>query len=262
MDVFAHIRYNKKLIVTSMNISTSPYFYFLACILLLLPLTSYAQRQVLTVSPDALFALNELKAIIIDENDQAVVKLIMPGADASDLKEGEKLIIGDKILFANGEVVENVSDLKKIYEGLEIGNELSLGIQRGEERRIIRIVKQAAGESGLKTFSMSAGQSIQSTARTIDGARLNLTRLSSLGITVIKSDMGLQITALDSEKLHDDLKGQDILLFTITEIDGKKVSSPADLSDAYNELEAGKTMELRLEKNGQSKVITVTKRQN
>ena len=61
----------------------------------------------------------------------------------------------DRILMANGKRIKTVADFKELYESLPVGEELKMGLRRGEEMRMASFQKSQgplslrSGEQGL-----------------------------------------------------------------------------------------------------------------
>lgn len=90
---------------------------------------------------DDMFMLPELGAVIIQDSSGISVAAMPPdghvpkGYESVDLKEQDRLIMlaGKKLL--------KVADLREFYEKAAIGDTLKLGVKRGEQMRLVSIVK-------------------------------------------------------------------------------------------------------------------------
>lgn len=130
----------------------------LVLILFSLVLTSTFAQQVYTFSGGNNFLLPEITAMISEENNK--IKFVMiPPLDKLD-KEYQKLDLkkDDEIIFFNGKKIKNIDELKKIYEAVKVGDELKLGIQRGDSKHIVAFKKIDAKDiKGVKTMTFSNG---------------------------------------------------------------------------------------------------------
>lgn len=64
------------------------------------------------------------------ESAPRIANVISPGGSTIDLQEG------DQIIYINGEKVTTLANLANGYKTLSVGEEVQLGIQRGEEKMI------------------------------------------------------------------------------------------------------------------------------
>ncbi len=106
-------------------------------------------QKMMRLSSDTAVLFGELGTVVIFDEELKIAMDI----DHSKIDEGYKLVDlkeGDLVLYANGKKVTTIKELRKIYEETEIGEQMKLGIQRGEDRMIVTFLRSDKMASGFK----------------------------------------------------------------------------------------------------------------
>lgn len=214
---------------------------------------SLVDGQTRTMSFDASNSLmiQEMSAMLQFENDQVTVAVRLGGGDA---KPGEdRLEQGDIILMMNGKRATNIEDLKTMYEELASGEEIKVGVRRGEERFIIRGTKgDIPKNSGVQMVFQNddlAGDEEGSTP----------TVLPSLGLILKNSDDGITVQSVIGPLVPQEIKKMNIEGYSITKFNGKKPDDAESVKDAIEALEVGDEISLTFVKDGEEKSIILDK---
>ncbi len=156
---------NSELIMT--KVTTSIYlatllFLFFTCSFS--ASTSLAQQMVFRSSDDGSMAIMAIPGgmLIVEGQEEARVRRSM--APAQSGTEGIDVKEGDLIIFLNGTRITSTNQLNALYEKVEIGTEVKLGIQRGENKMIRAFKKPELQENysstdgnGARVMSFSTG---------------------------------------------------------------------------------------------------------
>ena len=127
-------------------------------IFLTVALTAYSQKvQTFTFSTEDSFFLKELKAMIQEKDGKIVFEMLPEQVLKQDKFKNLDLKKGDEVLFINSKKVKSVKDLQEVYDALESGQEIKLGIQRGKERFFATLQKEDQPEGGKQMMIMGGG---------------------------------------------------------------------------------------------------------
>jgi len=124
---------------------------FLPLLLLtLVALAASAQERIMRMGgPDGkvrvikgeIFDIPELGALIIKGDDGLKVEHVMPAEARPKAYADVDIKSGDLVLLVNGKRVKTIKDVEKQYGAVAVGEEIKLGLQRGEETLISRFAK-------------------------------------------------------------------------------------------------------------------------
>ncbi len=128
--------------------------FFIIGILLLFSSLQAQKRMMLTADKAVIFG--ELGAVVMFEEDLRVAMGVNPERIDEEYKEVD-LKEGDLILYANGKKVETIKELREAYEGTELGKEMKIGIQRGEDRFIVSFIRSDKVAAGFKIQRREGG---------------------------------------------------------------------------------------------------------
>jgi len=102
---------------------------------------SRAQKMIKISSDKDAFIFVELGAIVTLKEDMIKVDNLLP-LEVRPLENREiDIQLGDALLMLNGEHIQTIDDLKRIYGGLNVNNEIKLGIKRKDKTMIIAFNK-------------------------------------------------------------------------------------------------------------------------
>lgn len=119
-------------------------------ILILVSLAASAQERIMRMGgPDGkvrvikgeIFDIPELGALVIKGDDGLKVEHVMPAEARPKAYADVDVKSNDLILLVNGKRVKTIKDIEKQYKGVAVGEEVKLGLQRGEETLISRFTK-------------------------------------------------------------------------------------------------------------------------
>lgn len=99
------------------------------------------QMKKIEIKSGSIFDIPEVGAIIIKKNNQNVVEYIIPVENRPKEFKNIDLQTNDIILMINGKKADNLEECSEIYNNLKTGEDLRLGVKRGEQMFIVTIVK-------------------------------------------------------------------------------------------------------------------------
>lgn len=176
-------------------------------------------------------------ALLVEGEDEArVTRHIAAGGSSAD---APKFQTGDLIIYLNGERIKSASQLNKLYLGIAVGDEVKMGVQRGDNKMIKTFVKpepQTRYESGDGTQVVSLQTSNLDAGNMQNMENPSLWRAGFLvgeddGRVVIGSVLPLpgKIDALSDLKPGDE----------IMEINGTKITSARHVEKVYETINQG-----------------------
>lgn len=141
------------------------------------------ERKTFTFSADNSFLLKELTAVVQEDEGKIYFEMIPPQVLAQEKFKDLDLQKGDEILYINKTKVNSLEDLHTAYESIETGQEIELGIKRGEERFFASLMKEDKAEGGKVMMMDAGGGSFESKDGKImmDGKSINLDSLKKAG---------------------------------------------------------------------------------
>ena len=149
-----------------------------------------AQQMKIFNADDAQF-LPEIKGMVVFEDGKVVVDYA-PEADQREKEYKDvDLQSGDEIQFVNGKRIKSLSDFKKNYGEIKVGDEVKLGFIRDNQRFIVSFKKAEETKSPQKIMKFSTtGESggkvkVENGKVIIGGKKLDLDSLKKSGANVI-----------------------------------------------------------------------------
>lgn len=235
--------------------TTSPFLTLILLLFtanLLTPSPGQAQQMVFQSADDGSMAIMAIPGgmIIVEGQEEARVRRsIIPGqsgAEKVDIQEG------DLIIFFNGTRIKSTNQLNELYEKIEIGAEIKLGIQRGENKAIRSFEKpelqdnySSSDGSGSRVMSFSTTGSPGGELM----ASLENPGMWPAGFLVGEKDGEVVIGGLipfpNKAAALSDIKEGDV----IASLDGTAVTSVSQLNKTYENIPVGDdvTLEVRNE---------------
>lgn len=214
------------------------------------PLSAQVQR---TMSFDAgtSFLLRELSAMIVQNENGLQVEMIMGGGNPTDQSITDDLKRGDVLLMMNGKRVSEIATMRELYNSLPDGEEIKVGVRRGDARFIVRAHKGDIPENapGQMVLSFDAG----------DGAAP--TMIPELGLLISQTDQGIEIMSLLEPLLPEELTTENIEGYLITSINKKSFDEPINIQQYLASLKVGDAIDLELEKDGLTKNLALKKQE-
>jgi S1-C subfamily serine protease len=209
---------------------------------------SLTAQQKLEIKTDGnTFLIRETGAMLVEENDKLKIEMVLPPEQRPKGYADVDMEKGDMILMMNGKRVNTTDQARQIYDGLKEGEDVKLGITRGEQMFISSFKK--ADEKNLPQMKRMIV--------TNDGGEIK--PLPELGM--ILGTKGKKIEILDMmENAESVLKTKELTEGDeLISLNGKLISSLKSFSDEYDKLKIGSKIELKFGNNGKSKIITVNK---
>ena len=207
-------------------------------------------QQTMTLDAKTSLMLPELEALIV-ENDGEVKVMLRLGKETSK-GTGDRLEKGDLILMINGIRIKEIDKLKEVYGALENGEEIKLGVRRGESRFIVSAIKGDKSESkpgAIKSMSMSFQT---------DGDE-KVTFITELGLLLTDVEKSVKVDGFIDRLVPEELKAKNLEDWFIIKIGEKKPASGAEAKALIDAIKVGEDLELTFEKDGEGETITLKK---
>ncbi len=98
-------------------------------------------KQTVTIEGENLFMFLEFILVIAEEDGKVVVTLGPPDGTLTGEYKDIDIRKGDEIKMLNGKRVRTTAAIREVYEKLEIGDEIKLGVKRGDEMFMVAFPK-------------------------------------------------------------------------------------------------------------------------
>lgn len=243
---------------------------FIPVLILMPQLLEARQNQTMTFDASTSLILQEFTALLAVEDEEIKVRLQMSGNTNNE--GGDRLETGDVILMMNGKRASDIATLRELYESIEDGEELKIGVRRGEERFILRAEKgdvpehTGGGRRVMTNFSTDASnassnnepsRSVISFDTDVEGATPVMA--AELGSVLLDRDNKVVIERAIPMIMPEALKSEEIEGYTILSINGETYKTAQEAADALKEIEVGEEISLELEKDGEQIDLTFNK---
>lgn len=227
-------------------------------IMIVITAQTTAISQVVAISGES-FRIPELSAILALDEDEVKVIFAMPVDIRLKRYREVDLEQGDIVLYLNGIRVKTLDDFKDKYESLEIGDNVQIGLRRGDERFISSFEKadpddlpqmptrvaRRGGEGGENSGGISRSINLGPDA---EGA----VPVVGLGALLKDSEDGVRVIAKlplpGLEHTEMGFQKDDI----VVKLNGNTISSVGQLTDIYDQIEPGQKVELEYKRGGKS----------
>jgi S1-C subfamily serine protease len=224
--------------------------YFLSFIAVILCIAQGSQdpkRITRTLSMDDALILREIGAVVVAKDNSLIVDIILANNDQqpTDIKKD------DIILMANGKKVKTISDLRALYESATAGNEIKIGLKRGEHLQIAAFVKKSEqelnkdGGHGGMVFKMEKkeGEEMLPALGLSFGTKKNTVVISSVLPTAEKNFRS--VTPKEGD--------------VIVSINGTRVGNAEAFVEAYDNVNEGESVTIVLSRSGKEMKETFKK---
>lgn len=164
-------------------------------------------------------------------------------------KSGDRIdiAIGDRVVRFQGLANPALERIKAAYEGLAVGGEVVVGLARGDGERVIRFPKPAPGAGRLMAVAgASGGAGAWTSSDGASGAKAVVIG----GVHVRENTQGMpEVTHRESDPAAASiaLRVGDV----ITSLNGRSIAALAGLEKLYQEVAAGASITLVVQRGGQ-----------
>jgi S1-C subfamily serine protease len=234
-------------------------------VVILIPATLIAaspeRTKVTTAGSDDVFFLQELGAVIMQDEETIRVDYVAPTDNRTKVYRSVDIESGDIIAMLNGKRVKSVKDLKASYEEAEIGEEIKFGIKRDKRMMIVafpkadpenapqqQIMMVKMGEDGEGTVTAASGP--ETRVIKMEAGSAGNTALLELGLLLGEDEESLILTDIlphASRRLGGvDMAEGDI----VKSLQGKSVTTLDMFADLYESIPVGDTVSLVFQREG------------
>lgn len=190
--------------------------------------------------------IRELGAVITTKDEKLTVDIIL----GNNEKQSSDIQKDDLILMANGKKVKSVKELRELYDNATAGEEIKIGLKRGENLMIAKFTKKSAEElnkegHGQMVIKMDGD----------DGDKV----LPALGLIITSKGKNAVVKGILPNA------GKNFTAFVpkendvIVSINGAKVSSAEEFDEAYTELNEGDKVTIEFSRDGKNSKETFSK---
>lgn len=212
--------------------------------------SAFAQ-QTMTFDASTSFMLQEFEAIITETEGQLTVEMVMgqqlPGANSLE----DAIKKDDFILMMNGSRVSTIDDIRSTYESIVEGEEIKIGIRRGQERFILRKEKGKIPEHGGQRMVMTMDMELEEGVDPVI--------IPELGLMLVEKDNTLEIAQALEPLLPEELKSTPVNGYSIKSVNEEKFDSAEVLKTYIEKLSVGDEIALTLTKAGDEIAIIFAK---
>ncbi|TNE69986.1 PDZ domain-containing protein [bacterium] len=223
-------------------------FLWAFCISFLLMSTQSQAQQMRTfrMNADSAHIIIELGARLqLQANNNIVVEELMPIPN----KQDSDLKTGDVIFGINGKRIKTMPELREHIDKTEPEKEIKLGVQRGEQKFIVRYIK--AKETPGRRMVMMDGPG---DGRQMISAFLTLGFIGEMDNGKLKVS---QILPIAEEGIQTYVKTGAF----VTKVNGKSFKSLQELELIVDGIKSGDSFEILVENDGDEIALKLTKRE-
>ena len=221
--------------------------------LVLLPSLAIGQ-QTMTFDASTSFILPEYEAIIVEEEGQLKVEFLMaPPSSTNDPLE-DTIKKGDLILMMNGSRLTTIDEIRASYDGLSEGDEIKIGIRRGQERFILRKEKGNVPEHGGGRMVMSMDMQLEEGVDPVV--------VPELGLMLVETNDQIEILSSIPPLLPEELKSKEVEGYAIVSVNGENFESVDELKFYIEKLAEGDTIDLTMNKAGDEIAVSFAKQKS
>lgn len=199
------------------------------------------------LDPRSSLVIFELGAIATLEEgaDGVTFSRILPREFRTEANRDLDVEKGDEVLMINGERIRSIEDLRELYEGLEKGEEVKLGLKRGAERFLVRFTRED------RQMAMSHGGGMRVVVAGDGGGEAELFHEAR----VLLQETGGAVEVAARLPGDGELEEGDVL----TEANGRSVTSLAGYRAVYEALALGDALKIVVERGGERLAFEVEK---
>lgn len=220
-------------------------------ILLVFPKLSNGQ-QAMTLDAETNMIIQEFGVVLTFENSQISVQLVL-GSRNNEQSE-DQLERGDLIVMMNGKRASDLETLRATFDEIEDGQEIKIGVQRGEERFILEAIKGDMPETpGRMVMDIEAGE---------NGEGITPVIVPEIGAVLADQEGSINVLRAIPPIQPQEIKDASIEGYSITAVNGKDVTSAEEVQSMLADLEVGAEISITFTTDGDEKLITFAKPQS
>jgi len=224
--------------------------------LLLIPFTLFfsffaddqaiARQQTMTFDANTSMLLMEFSAVLMVENDQLKVQAVIGHGNT----EGDQLKKDDLLIMMNGKRPKDIASIRSLYESIAAGEEIKIGVRRGQESLILRAPKSDPNNP-------VGGNRMVMRMETDDASGLKI--IASLGLAIIDRDNKAIVEEVLEPLAPDVIKDLDIAGYQLSSVNGTEITDTETAFELIEALDAGSEIKLTFNKEGAEKSVTLPK---
>ncbi len=200
-----------------------------------------------------IFMLPEVGGIIVESDDGPKLEMVLPKDQRPDDYKALDIQVGDIIKMFNGKSMKKVSSIQEVYEVMEIGDEVKFGIKRDKSVMMVKFAKMdpkdAPGKMMIRTVGGPGGGGIGNIVADLIDAGLVLEEKDG---KILVADV---ITEMGSVFVGTQPESEDQLI----KINSSKINSTEELTQIYDQIKAGKKVELTMLRKEKEVLLTFEK---
>lgn len=212
--------------------------------------SAFAQ-QTMTFDASTSFMLQEFEAIITEADGQLKVEMVMGQQSPNSNSLEDAIKRDDFILMMNGSRVSTIDDIRSTYESIAEGEEIKIGVRRGQERFILRKEKGKMPEYGGQRMVMTMDMELEEGVDPVI--------IPELGLMVVEKNNTIEIAQALEPLLPEELKSASVNGYTIKSVNEEEFDSAEVLKTYIEKLSVGDEIALTLTKAGDEIAFTFAK---
>lgn len=223
------------------------------------------QQKFEMVGGQGVFNLSELGAVLI-ENDSILtfVHAMERAARPAAYREVD-VQTGDTLVMVNGKRVHTVAMLKDLYDKLEVGGTLKLGLRRGKDLILATLIKGDPAKMPQMKMQISNDEGGQPQGDVPAGAQMmilddsdpNILPMLDLGLVLKQSDRGLEIGKVLPNAAEIFGGTAPAAGAVITALNGVSMKTAAEFKQAFTKLKPGDKMTLDYRRGGDEMAVVL-----
>ena len=223
------------------------------------------QQKVEMIGGQGVFNFPELGAVLI-ENDSVLtfIHAMERAARPAPYREVD-VQTGDTLVMVNGKRVHTAATLQDLYDKMEVGGTLKLGLRRGKDLILASLAKGDPAKMPQMKMQISSSEDGQPQGDVPAGAQMmvlddsdpNILPMLDLGLVLKQSDRGLEISKVLPNAAEIFGGKAPAAGAVITALNGASLKTAAEFKQAYAKLKPGDKMTLDYRKGGDEMAIVL-----
>jgi S1-C subfamily serine protease len=193
------------------------------------------QKMRIQIDADKAIMIDELMMLVADTSGKLRVQFIAPAERRPAAAAKMDIAPGDELAMAGGKKVESLKQLRELYETAKPGEEIKMGLRRGERSYLISFTKMDPKDLPKKMV-----------IRRGDG-NPNEAVLPALGVMAMFENGKLVVMETFPNASEDIAKGD-----VVVSLNGKKAADAKELNAIYDATEMGAELKLELTRDGKT----------